>query len=400
MCELAAYLFLISLLSMGILTPLAIRLGNRLRIVDTPGPRKLHQDPIPLVGGWAIFITLALVIWIHLIGALLIRGTYLEDYLGEHIRHYASISPSLIGKITPVFLGGFAIFLLGLADDIRGLSVRNRLFIQLAIAISLVLLGFRPSLSFLPYWVGGAVGVLWIVGITNAFNFLDGLDGLSSGVALVGALALLTIMGITSQPDVIFFLAAVSGTLLGFLKFNFHPAKLFLGSSGSLLIGYLMAMSTLQVTYMKGAVGSWLMPLLTPVFVLAIPLYDTCSVVLIRLIQKRSIAIGDQSHFHHRLMKLGFSHRQTVAFIVLLSFSIALSAVRLVQTDIFGALIILLQILGMMSLIIIAERVAAKVRNDLLAKARSTKTAELMRETTLTDQWSSSVSSEKNQTTN
>jgi UDP-GlcNAc:undecaprenyl-phosphate GlcNAc-1-phosphate transferase len=113
------------------------------------------------------------------------------------------------------------------------------------------------------------------------------------------------------------------------------------------------------------------MPLLTPVFVLAIPLYDTASVVLIRLLQKRSIAIGDQSHFHHRLMKLGFSHRQTVAFIVLLAFSVALSAVRLVQASLFQSIIIFVQILSMMSIIILAERVAVKVRNQVLERRQA-----------------------------
>jgi UDP-GlcNAc:undecaprenyl-phosphate GlcNAc-1-phosphate transferase len=170
-------------------------------------------------------------------------------------------------------------------------------------------------------------------------------------------------MGVTIQPDVVFLLAALCGCQLGFLRYNYHPAKFFLGSSGSLLLGYLMATTTLQVTYMKGHGSNWLIPLLTPIFVLAIPLYDTTSVVLIRLIQKRPLAIGDQSHFHHRLMRLGFSHRQTVAFIILIAFSVALSGVRLVEATLIQSIPILLQIVGMLSLIVIAERVVAKVRN-------------------------------------
>jgi UDP-GlcNAc:undecaprenyl-phosphate GlcNAc-1-phosphate transferase len=365
MRELAAYLFLVSLLCSGLITPLVIRLGHRWGVLDVPGPRKIHGAPIPLSGGWSIFLTLTIVLWGHLLGALAIRGSALEKYLPELVLHYVTLAPALIVKVAPVYGGAVAIFLLGLVDDIRGMAVKSRLWVQIAIAAVLALLGFHPNLGFLPSWVAGLVGIIWIVGITNSFNFLDGLDGLSTGVALVGTLALLTIMGITVQPDVVFFLAAMAGTQLGFLRFNYHPARIFLGSSGSLLLGYLIAMSTLLVTYMKGTGGGWLMPLLTPVFIVAIPLYDTISVVLIRLVHKRSIAIGDQSHFHHRLMKLGFSHRQTVAFIVLIAFSVGLSAVRLVDATLFNSCLIVLQIMGMLSLIIIAERVAAKVRTEI-----------------------------------
>ncbi len=330
-----------------------------------------------MVGGWAIFLTLTLVLWGHLLGAWAIRGTELDLLLGERLQYYVSLAPKLMAKIAPVYIGAAVIFILGLIDDVKGISVKSRLVVQVILAIGLVALGFRPNLGFLPSIFGAIVGVLWIVGITNAFNFLDGLDGLSTGVALVGTLALLSIMGVTIQPDVVFFLATLSGTLLGFLRFNYHPARVFLGSSGSLLVGYLMAISTLQVTYMKGAADNWLMPLLTPIFILAIPLYDTTSVVLIRFIQKRSIAIGDQSHFHHRLMKLGFSHRQTVAFIVIVAFSIALSAVRLVDATLLRSLLILVQILSMMSLIVLAERVAAKVRGTLLERRKRTRPLEL-----------------------
>jgi UDP-GlcNAc:undecaprenyl-phosphate GlcNAc-1-phosphate transferase len=350
---------------MGIVTPIVFRLGRRWRVVDEPGPRKIHAEPLPLSGGWAIFITLSIILWGHLLVALAIRGSAVQSLLPEQALQFVSLAPKLIFKVLPIYAGAAAIFILGLIDDVKGMSVKSRLWVQFGLAGILAALGYHPNLGFLPGWAAGLIGVLWIVGITNSFNFLDGLDGLSTGVALVGTLALLTIMGITAQPDVVFFLAVLAGTQLGFLRFNYHPARLFLGSSGSLLLGYCLAISTLQVTYMKASGGNWLMPLLTPIFIVAIPLYDTISVVLIRVVHKRSIAIGDQSHFHHRLMKLGFSQRQTVAFIVLIAFSVGLSAVRLVHANIFNSCLILLQIMGMLSLIVIAERVATKVRNDI-----------------------------------
>jgi UDP-GlcNAc:undecaprenyl-phosphate GlcNAc-1-phosphate transferase len=385
MRELAAYLFLVSLLVASFCTPIAIWLGKRWKVLDTPGPRKIHQEPIPLVGGWAIFLTLTLVTWGHLIGAWLIKGTELDLYLGDRVQSYVFLAPKLMAKIAPIYIGAVVVFALGLIDDLKGMAVKSRLAVQVVLAAGLALCGYHPSLGFFPPIIGGIVGVLWIVGITNAFNFLDGLDGLSTGVALVGTCAMLSIMGVGIQPDVVFFLSALAGTLLGFLRFNYHPAKVFLGSSGSLLVGYLMAILTLQVTYMKGEADNWLMPLLTPIFIVAIPLYDTSSVVLIRLLQKRSIAIGDQSHFHHRLMKLGFSHRQTVAFIVTVAFSIALSAVRLVDATFLRSLLILAQILSMMSLIILAERVAAKVRGTLLERRKKPRPLE-MAETTSSEE--------------
>ena len=364
MRELAAYLFLASLLCASVTTPIAIRLGRRFGILDLPGVRKVHVDPIPLTGGWALFLTITVMVWGHLICALCIRGSRLDFYLSERLQEFVAVAPKLILKVSPVYVGALGMFMLGLIDDIKGMSVKARLLVQIGIASFLVGMGFHPNLGLLPTPLSCLIGVIWIVGITNAFNFLDGLDGLSAGIALVGTFALLTIMGITFQPDIVFLLSALAGTLLGFLRFNYHPAKVFLGSSGSLFIGYLMGIGTLQVTYMKGPSDNWLIALLTPVFVLAVPLYDTTSVVLIRLLQKRSIAIGDQSHFHHRLMRLGFSHRQTVAFIIMIAFSVALSAVRLVNATLFQSLITLVQIVSILSILIVAEQVAARVKSN------------------------------------
>jgi len=370
MPALAAYLFLASLVCMVVLTPLAMWLGRRWGVLDRPGPRKVHREPTPLVGGWAIFATLSLMIWGHLGVAFAIRGTPLVERLPERVQYFVDLAPVMVPKFLPVYIGAALIFVLGLIDDLRGLSVRKRLLFQVLIGIVLVVIGVRPNLGFFPVWLAGLIGVLWIVGVTNAFNFLDGLDGLSCGVSLVGSLALLTIMGIGDQPDVMFFLAALAGTQLGFLKYNWNPARVFLGSSGSLLLGYLLSVLTIVITFMRGEPDNWLMPLLAPVFVLAIPLYDTTSVVLIRFLQNRSIAIGDQSHFHHRLLRIGFSHRQTVVFIILIAFSVALSGVRLVSATLGQSVLILLQIAGIMSILVIAERVAVKARSEILERKR------------------------------
>lgn len=364
MPQLAAYLFLVSVLLMVLLTPLANHLARRMGVVDIPGPRKIHLSPIPLSGGWAIFATISIVLWGHLGGAYLVRATGLEAQLPETIRTFVERVPDLLPKILPFYAGAVSIFAIGLFDDLKGMSVKSRLLVQFLLAAALAVVGLRPSLGFLPSWLGTIVGILWIVGITNAFNFLDGLDGLSTGVALVGTSVLLTVMGSSNQPHVVHLLAVLAGTQLGFLRFNFHPATCFLGSSGSLLLGYLLGTTTILVTFLHQSSSNWMMPLLTPVFILAIPIYDTTSVVLIRLLQNRNIAIGDQSHFHHRLLRLGFSHRQTVVFIVLIALAVALSGVRLVTATLGGSFLILFQILVIMSILILAERVAARVRTE------------------------------------
>jgi UDP-GlcNAc:undecaprenyl-phosphate GlcNAc-1-phosphate transferase len=368
MLELSVYFFAVSLTLSLVFTRASVALGRRWGVLDFPGPRKMHSSPLPLSGGWAILAALTVVIWGHLGLALAIRGSSLEGQLSERTRYLVSLAGPVALRALPIFAGAIAIFALGLADDLRGMSVRRRLVYQFAIATALSLMGFHPELWFLPRWLNVAIGILWIVGITNAINLLDGLDGLATGIALIATAALGLIMTNGRQPVVALFLVALAGVQLGFLRYNFNPAKTYLGSSGSLLLGYLLAIATLSVTYAVRSRENWLAPVLTPLFVLAIPLYDTASVVLIRLLHKRPVAIGDQNHFHHRLHRFGFSHRSTVVFMYLLAFSIALSAVRLVTASLSQSALILAQILGILAILILAERVAGRTRPAALLR--------------------------------
>ena len=358
MLPLAAYLAAVSLILGLLAVPLATRLGRRWGVLDHPGERKVHRDPVPLVGGWALFATFSVVVWGHLLAAHLLR-----DWSGlpERIRHFSPHIPLLAARFAPVYAGAVVVFLLGLFDDLRGLSARSRLVVQAVLAVALAYFGFRPVLGFFPPWIAGAVGVIWIVGITNAFNLLDGLDGLSAGVALVSTAALLSLMALGNQPDWLFFLATLAGCLLAFLRYNWHPARVFLGSAGSLLIGYLLAMASLLVTYTPANHPNPLVPLFTPVFLMAIPIYDTTSVVLIRLIQRRPLGTGDRSHFHHRMLKLGYTQPQAVAFILLVAFAVSVSGVGLTFASPLHAGLILVQIAAIFSVLILAERVGSRV---------------------------------------
>ncbi len=370
MIEVAAYLFVLSLIAAFVFTPIAIKLGHRWKVLDYPGGRKIHSGPIPLTGGWAIFAALSLVVWGHLAVAMLLLNQGLAPDLPLILQDYVRRSPGLALKVLPLWLGALAIFSVGVLDDIRGMSVRRRLVYQALVAIAIVAMGLKPQWVGLPSWAAALVGVVWIVGITNAFNFLDGLDGLSAGVAMVGSVALTATMAIADQPVATCYVAAVAGIQLGFLRYNFNPARIFLGSSGALLLGFLMATSTLHVNYIPIAERNWLMPLLAPVLILAIPIYDTTSVVIIRLLQRRSIAEGDQSHFHHRLLRLGFTHRQAVLFLWLVAFSAGLSAVNMVGSSVRRCLVILLQAAAVLLLLILAERVAFNLRRKFLERPR------------------------------
>jgi UDP-GlcNAc:undecaprenyl-phosphate GlcNAc-1-phosphate transferase len=189
-------------------------------------------------------------------------------------------------------------------------------------------------------------------------------------VALVGTIAMAATMGIADQPAATCYVAALAGIQLGFLRYNFNPARIFLGSSGSLLLGYLMSTAAFHVNYLPLAERNWLVPILAPILLLAIPIYDTTSVVLIRLLQRRSIAEGDQSHFHHRLLRLGFSHRHSVMFLWLMAFSAGLSAVNLMGASLRRSLVILLQAAAVLLIIILAERVAINVRRKILERPK------------------------------
>jgi UDP-GlcNAc:undecaprenyl-phosphate GlcNAc-1-phosphate transferase len=346
--ELTAYLFLVSLLTVSLLTPLAIRWGRRKGVLS---------------GGWALFGAFTIVLWGHLLAALVVRKLALAEILGGATRSFLEGAPQLLLVPLSLYAGTLAVFLLGLADDLKGISVKRRLVYLGLIATALVATGLRPNLAFLPPWGAGVVGIVWLVVVTNAFNFLDGLDGLSAGVALTATAALLTVTIKTgNQMLVTCLLAMQAGILLGFLRFNFHPARVFLGSSGNLVIGFFVAAATLKVTYMVKSGSNGFLPLLAPLAILAIPFYDTTSMVLARLFRRRHVAIEDQSHFHHRVMRMGFSHAQAVMLIYAIALAVSLSAAQLVGADLKRSVLIVGQNVLLFLILLVLERVISRAR--------------------------------------
>jgi len=343
------------------------RWGPRWGLVDRPGHRKIHAAPMPTGGGLAIWLGIVLpllagraALWLLVPDRTWIT---LPDFITPHV-------PGLLhqsGKLWELLAGGTVLMLLGLIDDRRGLDWRTRIAAQTIVATVMVSLGWRMSLFIDAPWLTGIISVLWIVGLINSFNMLDNMDGLSAGVAAIAAAMLAAMMLMTPRPDnnqpqlfVAGLLLVIVGALLGFLWHNRPPARLFMGDAGSYLVGYLLAMTTLTATFAGGDLPRH--AILGPLCVLAVPLYDTATVVYIRLREGRSPFAGDKSHFSHRLVELGLSKAQAVLTIYLAAGTCGLGALLLTKIDTIGAIIVGLMVVCILSLVAILETVGRRAQ--------------------------------------
>lgn len=357
--------FLVSAAACGLVRVLAPRLG----LVDRPGHRKIHQQPIPTGGGIGIFLGVAVPLACGFLAlTFLSNDSAIPDLVQIHRAGLWSVGWDVL-----MVLGcGLLLLLTGLADDFQGLGWKLRLAIEFALA-SLIVFAQGWQLTFFVEspWVTRPITVLWIVWLINAFNMLDNMDGLSAGVASIASLllaaVLLTAPETGSGDPQLFvggFLLLLGGSLLGFLGHNRAPARLFMGDAGAYFVGFCLAVATILATFSGGEQPRH--AVLAPLCVLAVPLYDTLSVVSIRLRQKRNPFEGDKCHFSHRLVDLGLSKPRAVMLICLVSFGCGLGALLLYQVDGFGACVILAMVGILLSVIAILESVALrkKPRHD------------------------------------
>lgn len=297
------------------LTPVIKQLAFKIGAVDAPAERKVHSKVMPRLGGLAIYLAFVATILI-----------------------FFPLNQNLIGLIA----GTGVIVLLGVVDDIWGVSPKVKLLGQIAAALVLVAFGIRIEFITNPFVTSpfdGVVGqldlamlklsipftVFWIVGITNAVNLIDGLDGLAAGVAIISALTLAVIGWLEAQLLVSGLAVVLAASTLGFLKYNFYPAKIFMGDSGSMFLGFTLA--TLAILGLGK--GATVISLVIPIVILGVPIMDTTFAILRRYLNKQPIFKADKDHLHHRLLALGLSHRQTVLSIYGLSFVLAGSAILL-----------------------------------------------------------------------
>ena len=305
--------FIIAFIITFITTPFVKKLAFKIGAVDIPKDnRRMHKKPTERLGGLAIFL-----------------GFIISTVI------FADITRELAG----ILIGCAIIVTLGIFDDIYALSAKLKLLVQLIAALCPVLMGLQIDFIRVPSfisdygyvglgWAAIPVTVIWIVGITNAINLLDGLDGLACGVSSISALTLLCIAIIVGEPIVAFVTSALAGACIGFLPYNFNPAKLFMGDTGSLFLGFVLSTISVQGLFKGYAVISIAAPLL----ILGLPIFDTASAILRRLKNHQPIMSPDRGHLHHRLIDAGFSQKQAVSTIYILCLVLCAAAVALIAT--------------------------------------------------------------------
>lgn len=307
--------FLVSALA----TPLVSRLARRYGVVDQPGGRRMHPRPTPRLGGLAIFAGLLLPQLAILFLGNRVTSRYLEA-----------------GSDMLLLLGGAAAFFaLGLLDDVRFLSAWHKLPVEVLVASLLYLAGFGVRVLSNPFgapvplgMLAAPVSVLWIVGIANAVNFMDGIDGAAAGVAALAVFAVVCATGLEGNVVTWVLATCLIGSALGFLLHNWPPASIFMGDSGALLLGYVLAIVSL-VSMQKSTAA---LALLVPIAALALPIVDTTLAVARRLVQRRPVMAGDNEHIHHRLLELGLPARTALLVIYGISAVCALVAVLLANS--------------------------------------------------------------------
>lgn len=329
--------FLIAFLLSIVFTPVAIKLAPVVGAVDIPSDsRRMHTKPMPRFGGMAIFIgTMLSICWMTWYG-----WPMLEEELQQM---GAIILDQNVNHMLGVLLGGALIYILGVIDDLKGMPAKVKFLGQALIACVPYAFGIRIQFvtnhfgsmfgdthSYFPGIVCFFITIIWIVGITNTVNLIDGLDGLASGVASISSLCLAYTAYIHGSYLPALAMLALAGGALGFLPYNFHPAKIFMGDGGSLFLGFML--STLSIV---GPVKSaTIMAVIIPVLVLGLPIFDTAFAILRRLVNHRPIMEADKGHLHHRLMAAGMGQRRTVLTLYGISGVMGVAAV-LFSRDLF-----------------------------------------------------------------
>ncbi|HNV22802.1 MAG TPA: MraY family glycosyltransferase, partial [Candidatus Hydrogenedentes bacterium] len=337
-------------ISMG-LTFVVRRYALRWQILDHPGDRKMQKRPVPLLGGVSIVATF----YVMVIGSLLLVEPVRQfgiEWLEIHVFQFLGKDHET--KLLGIFAGGLLIAILGLVDDLQALRPWLKLLGQCVAAAVLVIsdmrlnlfaetwLGHRPVASFI---VSGLLTVLWVVFMTNSMNLLDNMDGLCAGVAAIAAFSFFICALRTREAFICVLLMVFAGAVLGFLIHNLHPARIYMGDTGAMFCGYLLATLSILITFYNESTPSRI-AVAAPLLALSVPIFDTMSVIYIRWRAKVPIFQGDRRHFSHRLVNIGMTQQQAVEFIYLVAAVTGLGAGLLRQVNTVGTVIILAQTSG------------------------------------------------------
>lgn len=320
-----------------IITPFVKKLAFKIGATDRPNYRKVHQKIMPRLGGLAIFIS------------FIVGISILQPVANYH---------------WPIVIGSFIIVLTGMIDDVKEISPKLKLAGQVLAAFIVVFYG-HLNVEFINLPFGGKVtfGLLsipftmvWIVGITNAINLIDGLDGLAAGVSSIALFSMAGMAVVMGNIYVAVIALIVASGTIGFLFYNFHPAKIFMGDTGALFLGYIIGVLSLlgfkNVTFIS---------LIVPVIILGVPISDTFFAIVRRVVNKQPISAPDKSHLHHCLLRTGFSHKQTVLLIYAMSAMFGLAAFIFSLATLWGSLILVAVLL--LAIEIIVEKIGL-IRED------------------------------------
>ena len=305
--------FIISLFLSLILTPPVKKLAIKVGAVDIPkDDRRVHKKPMALMGGLAIYISIITTSLIFL-----------------------PIDKTLIS----IIIGGTIILISGIIDDINELSPRKKLLFQIIAAVVLVIGDVKIDAITNPFTKTSnlinlgifsvPITIFWIVGITNTLNLIDGLDGLAAGVAMISSLSFLAVASKFNYIPVIIMSSIIAGSCLGFLPYNFNPAKIFMGDTGALFLGFMLA--ALSIEGVMKSVAT--IAVVVPIIILGVPIFDTTFAIFRRLLNGKSIAEADKGHLHHRLLAMGYSQKKTVLILYSISAIFGISATLIAKTN-------------------------------------------------------------------
>lgn len=353
--------FVIATVVAAVLTPIVRRLALRYDIVSRAGARDVHAGVIPRMGGIAICLAL----FVPVIGILFVEAGAARAFEDE------------LSRVIALAVGGVAMCFLGAVDDVRGVRAIYKLAFQVAVASAAFFAGFRidfvmaPFIGVLPMGIFALpVTVLWVVLIVNAVNLIDGLDGLAAGVVFFAGLTNFVVAYISGSIMSALIMAALLGAVLGFLFYNFNPARIFMGDSGSYLLGFVLAQTALIGTSQKASTA---VSLLVPVVALGVPIFDTLFTMGRRYLERRPIFSPDRGHVHHRLLDLGITHRRAVLVLygvscifTVLSIGIYLGRSWQIGVAMLAASVVVIglaRFVGYFSLLHLRKRQRARVRS-------------------------------------
>jgi UDP-GlcNAc:undecaprenyl-phosphate GlcNAc-1-phosphate transferase len=327
-----------------ILTPLVKKLALNIGAIDHPNKRKVHTRIMPRMGGLAIYLS-------FLLGFFLFSRNLTESW--------------------PILTGGTIIVAVGILDDKFQLQAKVKLLGQILAALVTVFGGIQMDFITLPLLnriefgvLAIPISIIWIIGVTNAINLIDGLDGLAAGVSSIILSTLSFLAFSMGETFIALITLMLVGSTIGFLTFNFHPAKIFMGDTGSLFLGYMISVLSIAGLFKNVTFFS----LLIPVIILGVPLLDTLFAMLRRFINKKPLMSPDKDHLHHCLIRIGFTHKQTVILIYGLSGIFSVSAIIFERATLWGSIVTLVLLLILIELIVEATGLISKSYRPILNK--------------------------------